>query len=434
MGQQNLGLVDRALDDSSVAHESAVVPAPVKQLVRATEADRGSLDGELLRYLLRSLGNPPLRITLWNGVSVATENREIVATAKIANRVTMWKLFLDPEYQFGECYSDGTLEIEGDMLAFFVALFPVLGAAEHRGSRLLEMFRRRGSQSHTEARDNIHHHYDVGNDFYKLWLDSQLAYTCAYFPTPDISLEEAQIAKMDHVCRKLCLRPGEKVVEAGCGWGALALHMARNYGVSVKAYNISREQLAYARERARNEGLQHQVEFIEADYRDITGRFDAFVSVGMLEHVGRENYGALSHVIDRVLAPSGRGLIHSIGLNRSAPLNPWIEKRIFPGAEPPSLREMMEIFETCAFSVLDVENLRQHYALTLKHWLKRFEDARDQIKAMYDRRFTRMWQVYLCGSEAAFQCGSLQLFQVVFAREQNNDLPLTRAQLYHTQS
>ncbi len=292
------------------------------------------------------------------------------------------------------------------------------------------MFRRRGSNTQSGSRDNIHHHYDVGNAFYKLWLDRELAYTCAYFPTPDASLEAAQIAKMDHICKKLRLRMGETVVEAGCGWGALALHMAKHYGVNVRAYNISREQLAYARERSRQEGLTGRVEFVEDDYRDISGSYDAFVSVGMLEHVGRENYGALSQVIDRVLTPAGRGLIHSIGLNRPAPLNPWIEKRIFPGAQPPSIRDMMQIFEIDSFAVLDVENLRQHYALTLAHWLKRFEAASGQIKDMYDERFVRMWRVYLSGSEAAFRAGSLQLFQVLFAREHCHDLAWTRAHLY----
>jgi cyclopropane-fatty-acyl-phospholipid synthase len=408
--------------------EAAVRPPAPSQ--PAPETEHRSLDSELLRYLLRSLGSPPLKIELWNGVSVAPDSGSVIATARIANRTAMWKLFLDPEFQFGECYSDGSLQIDGDLVGFFAALFPKLGGAEHRGSRILEMFRQRGSNSPTGSRDNIHHHYDVGNAFYKLWLDEQLAYTCAYFPSPEMPLEQAQVAKMDHVCRKLNLKRGEVVVEAGCGWGALAMHMARFYGVSVKAYNISREQLAYARARAEREGLDGQVEFIEDDYRNIRGRYDAFVSVGMLEHVGCENFTELNRVIDGSLAPNGRGLIHSIGLNRPAPLNPWIEKRIFPGAEPPSLRQMMEIFEAGAFSVLDVENLRLHYALTLQHWLDRFESAGEQIRAMYDERFERMWRVYLAGSLAAFRSGSMQLFQVVFAREQSNDLTWTRAHIY----
>ena len=163
-----------------------------------------------------------------------------------------------------------------------------------------------------------------------------MAYTCAYYPTAAATLDEAQVAKMDHVCRKLRLQSGETVVEAGCGWGTLALHMARHYGVRVRAFNISREQIAYARERAARAGLSGQVEYVEDDYRNISGRFDAFVSVGMLEHVGVENYETWAAVIRRALGGRGRGLIHSIGRNYPAPLQPWIEKRIFPGAYPPS--------------------------------------------------------------------------------------------------
>ena len=288
----------------------------------------------------------------------------------------------------------------------------------------------RRAHTRDDSRDSVRHHYDLGNAFYQLWLDRQLSYTCAYFPSPDMTLEAAQVAKMDHVCRKLRLQPGEKVVEAGCGWGALALHMATRYGVRVQAFNISREQVAYAVERARALGVEGSVEFIEDDYRNIHGRFDAFVSVGMLEHVGRENYHDLGTLIGRLLGPDGRGLLHSIGHLRPDPLNAWIEKRIFPGAYPPSLREMLEVLEPCSFAVLDVENLRLHYALTLQHWLRRFDAARERVAAMYDERFVRAWRLYLCGSQAAFRGGEMQLFQILFARGRSNRVPWTRDYLY----
>ncbi|MGH8326201.1 MAG: class I SAM-dependent methyltransferase, partial [Steroidobacteraceae bacterium] len=257
-----------------------------------------------------------------------------------------------------------------------------------------------------------------------------MAYTCAYFPTPTATLEEAQTAKMDHVCRKLRLRAGESVVEAGFGWGTLALHMAKRYGVKVRAFNISHEQVRFARERAQAEGLDRQVEYVEDDYRNITGRYDAFVSVGMLEHVGVDNYRALGGVARRALGSSGRGLIHSIGRNAPARVHPWIERRIFPGGYPPSLAQMMRIFEPWDFSILDVENLRLHYARTLTHWLGRFEANADRVRHMFDEKFVRMWRLYLAGSIAAFNTGTMQLFQVVFAPRENNDVPLTRAHLY----
>jgi cyclopropane-fatty-acyl-phospholipid synthase len=203
--------------------------------------------------------------------------------------------------------------------------------------------------------------------------------------------------------------------------------MARQYGARVRAFNISKEQLAFARERAEREGIADKVEFIEDDYRDVQGRCDAFVSVGMLEHVGLPDYETLGRVITRTLATHGRGLLHFIGRNRRAPLNPWIRKRIFPGAYAPTLREVFEhVLEPSAFSVLDVENLRLHYAMTLEHWRQRFEGAAATVTAMFDDEFVRAWRLYLTGSEASFSTGSLQLFQVVFARGQSNEIPWTR--------
>jgi cyclopropane-fatty-acyl-phospholipid synthase len=297
-------------------------------------------------------------------------------------------------------------------------------------SRLAGWLNRSRPNTRSSARRNIHQHYDIGNEFYRLWLDSRMVYTCAYFPDPAMTLEAAQVAKMDLVCRKLRLNPEDTVVEAGCGWGALALHMAARHGVRVRAFNISREQIAYARASARAAGVGHRVEFIEDDYRNIHGRYDAFVSVGMLEHVGRGHHRELGRVIDRCLHLNGRGLLHSIGQNRGVALNPWIEKRIFPGAYPPTLSEMTAVVEEQAFSVIDVENLRLHYALTLEHWLHRFEGARERVRAMFDERFVRAWRLYLAGSLAAFRTGELQLYQVLFTRDSCNDVPRTRAHHY----
>jgi cyclopropane-fatty-acyl-phospholipid synthase len=279
------------------------------------------------------------------------------------------------------------------------------------------------------SRRNVHHHYDLGNDFYSWWLDEQLVYTCAYFERPDMSLEQAQVAKMDLVCRKLRLQAGDSVVEAGCGWGALALHMAREYGVNVRAFNLSHEQIAYARERAVREGLAGQVEFIEDDYRSVSGECDVFVSVGMLEHVGLRNFSTLATVMQRVLRRDhGRGLLHFIGRDVPRPLNAWILRRIFPGGYPPTLAEVAtRVLAPARMSILDVENLRLHYARTLAHWSERFAQATERVRARYGREFQRAWELYLSGSEAAFAAGSLQLFQVVFQ-------PLEAAPPYWTRS
>lgn len=397
-----------------------------------------SLDGRLMRWLLRTAGDPPLRLTLWNGESLAPAGARadhLWASVRIADRATLIRLLLNTNLYFGEAYSEGALQIDGDLVKLLEAIYRHRLGPNTPWSRWLNRtarwFHHGRRTTLAAARHNIHRHYDLGNDFYSLWLDHQLSYTCAYFPCAGMTLEQAQIAKMDLVCRKLGLRPGHTVIEAGSGWGALALHMAQHYGVRVRAFNISTEQVAFAKARARVLDLERQVEFIEDDYRNISGRYDRFVSVGMLEHVGPRHYGEFGRVIDRCLASHGRGLIHSIGQTQPAPFNAWIRKRIFPGAYPPTLREMAAMLEPRAFSILDVENLRPHYALTLEHWLRRFDNARGRISAMYDERFVRAWRLYLSGSCAAFNSGQLQLFQVLFARAGNSDQPLTRAHLYH---
>jgi len=297
------------------------------------------------------------------------------------------------------------------------------------------MGHRRILNTHSKATENIHHHYDIGNDFYKLWLDTKaMQYTCAYFPNPAMSLEEAQIAKLHHVCRKLQLQPGDTVVEAGCGWGGLARFMAKHYGAKVVAYNISRQQVEYARKRVEALGLSDRVEYRLEDYRNISGEYDVFVSVGMLEHVGRHDFRTMGDVINRCLKPQGRGLIHTIGRNKAKPMNAWIERRIFPGAYPPTLCEMMDIFEPHQLSLLDMENLRLHYSKTLEHWLERFELNEAEIEEMMDESFVKAWRLYLAGSKAAFDTGKLQLFQALFTRSDNNELPWSRAHLYQNKA
>ncbi len=388
------------------------------------------LEKELLRKTLDFIGFLPVSFVLWDGQEVAPSTAPPVARILVRDREALLRLIANPDLQFGEMYSAGRIEVEGSLPEVVEAFYRARSYTAPGGLRqaLLNWVNRPRPNDLLHARENIHHHYDIGNDFYRLWLDEQMLYTCAYFPNTAATLEQAQIAKMDHVCRKLELKPGDRVVEAGCGWGALALHMAEHYGAQVRAYNIAKEQLAYARERARCKGLD--VEYIEADFREIAGRCDAFVSVGMLEHVGKAHYQTLGAVADRCLAANGRGLIHSIGVNRPSVLNPWIERRIFPGAQPPSLGEMMRIFEPANFSVLDVENLRLHYAKTLEHWLQRFETSVPHVTGMFGESFVRSWRLYLSGSLAAFATGQLQLFQVVFARAGNNDIPWTRDYLY----
>ena len=405
---------------------------PKKSGVAPTPSENRSRNYEryLLRRVLDAMGSPRFAVALWDGFKVSPKDAAPVATVNVHSRSALNQLLRQGDMGFGDAFSNGGISVEGDLVAMLVAAFTV---PEPTGiAAVVKSLQQRKPRANTKdgSRENIHHHYDIGNDFYRLWLDKEMQYTCAYFPEDDLTIEAAQQAKMDHVCRKLQLRPGDRVAEAGCGWGGLARHMALNYGAKVSSWNVSAEQVQYATDRAKAEGYDDRVTYVLDDYRNISGEYDAFVSVGMLEHVGLDNYTELGSVVDRCLTQNGRALVHTIGRNRPRLMNAWIEKRIFPGAYPPTLKEMMEIFEPNRFSVLDVENLRLHYAKTLAHWLARYDASDEQVQAEFGEDFARAWRLYLAGSQAAFLAGGLQLFQVVFTRERNNELAATRRHLY----
>ena len=393
-----------------------------------------ALDHWLIKQVLDNVGRPEIKVIAWHGKAVYGEDKQNAPVVTLCDRASLLRLIVDPEMSFGDLYSNGRIRFEGDLAGFLIDTFARM-SGYGTGNKLRRIFK--GALHHTigntlsRAKDNIYHHYDLSNDFYKKWLDTEaMQYTCAYFPEDDMTLEQAQTAKLHHICRKLQLKPGDTVVEAGCGWGGLARFMAQHYGVTVNAYNISREQIAFAHNKAQEMGLADRVTYVEDDYRNIKGKYDAFVSVGMLEHVGTDNFKTLGDVINRCLKPDGRGLIHSISRNQPGQMSSWIEKRIFPGGYAPALSEMMDIFEHHDFSVWDVENLRLHYARTLEHWLQRFEEHEGEVADMFDESFVRAWRLYLCGSIASFISGTNGLFQVLFARGDCNDVPSSRAHMY----
>ena len=391
-----------------------------------------SAERKMLVRLLHELDNPPIQISLFNGEVISTNDERPVACVVIHDRATLWKLLVDPNFQFGEGYADGRIEVDGSLAALLEIVYRKMstsGCAINRARAAVNWLGRR-AHSLSGSRKAIRQHYDLSNEFYRLWLDRQMVYSCAYFTQEPMSLDAAQEAKLDYVGVKLDLRPGETVLDIGGGWGATALHLARRFGVRVTALNISREQLDFSRHRAEAEGMTDRVDFVEADYREATGQFDAIVSLGMLEHVGARQYDQFGRTCDRCLKSHGRGLIQTIGQNVPEATNPWIDKYIFPGGYLPSPTQLMTIFETGRFSVLDVENLGWHYARTLAHWLARFNYSEREVAGMFDARFVRLWRLYLTGSMVAFSTGVLQLFQVVFSRPPAAPIRWTRAGLY----
>ncbi|MEW6353933.1 MAG: cyclopropane-fatty-acyl-phospholipid synthase family protein [Pseudomonadota bacterium] len=343
------------------------------------------------------------------------------------------RIMLDPEFMFGETYVDGDWDAPaGGLLTLFEVLmrnFPERVAKPPLWERLLRGLIRRGNTILHSYR-NVAHHYDLDEWLFRRFLDQDMQYSCAYFYAPDINLEEAQRAKRQHILHKLLLQPGQRVLDIGCGWGGLALHLAEHAGVHVTGLTLSREQLRVAEARARERGLSHAVEFRLQDYREHDGVYDRIVSVGMFEHVGRAHYPEYFARIHRLLHTDGSALLHTIG--RYGPpgaTNPWIEKYIFPGGYNPALSEVSAVIERSGLVNCDTEVWRLHYAMTLAAWQQRFQASRAEIAARMSERFVRMWEFYLAACEATFRWRDLVVFQIQLAKRLDA-VPVTRDYLY----
>jgi cyclopropane-fatty-acyl-phospholipid synthase len=348
--------------------------------------------------------------------------------ARITSRFWVLFILLNAGLAVGEAYMDGGLVLEEGGLADFINLIGLNARYRPRPPRgLVSQWKRIAQEANARrrARRNVAHHYDLGDELYRRFLDRDLQYSCAYFSTPDMTLDEAQLAKKRHIAAKLLLEPGQRVLDIGCGWGGLALTLAQESGVSVEGITLSAEQLQEARHRADAAGLADRVSFSLTDYRDATGPYDRIVSVGMFEHVGRPNYQAFFDKVAELLADEGVALIHTIGRPRPGVTNGWIGKYIFPGGHAPSLSEMIPAIERSGLMMTDLEFLRLHYAYTLRAWRDRFSAHRDEIAALYDERFCRMWEFYLGVSEMSFRQGTQQVFQLQLTKRVDA-VPTTR--------
>ena len=367
---------------------------------------------------------------------VAGTNRKGAAdvTVRIHDRAAQRQLLLNPKLAFGELYMDGRLTIEdGSLYDFLDLLCSAVGAFENDTlfgriggayGRLTRRFRQYNPVG--KARRNAAHHYDLSGRLYDLFLDKDKQYSCAYFNDESDSLETAQHNKKRHIAAKLLLEPDQKILDIGCGWGGLALYLAREAGAEVTGLTLSEEQHRAAGERARKAGLDNQVRFRLQDYREERETYDRIVSVGMFEHVGATHYREFFGKLRSLLKEDGVALLHTIG--RAGPpgtTNAWLAKYIFPGGYTPALSEVMAAIEKENLWVTDIEALRLHYAGTLRHWRERFEANRDEIRELYDERFCRMWEFYLTGCELSFRRMDQLVFQIQIARRKDA-VPLTR--------
>ncbi len=379
------------------------------------------------------------RLTLidpWGYVHQFGEAATPAVTVRISTAAALYRILLWPDFYAGEAYMDGSLTIEEGGLSELLyictsnqdaldshALALAFGKAG-RALRKLHQFNPK-----RRSRSNVAHHYDLSATLYDLFLDADRQYSCAYFPDGDESLEEAQHKKKQLIASKLLLKPGQRILDIGCGWGGLALHLARIAGADVTGITLSQEQLAVAQERAASAELSDHARFLLRDYRDEDGAYDRLVSVGMFEHVGVNHHRRFFEKCRDLLKPDGVGLLHAIGrMEPPDSTNPWLRKYIFPGGYCPALSEVLGAIERAGLWVTDIEILRPHYADTLRHWQDRFQANRDAIKALYDERFCRMWEFYLASCEMAFRTGPMMVFQIQFARHRNA-VPRSRSYL-----
>lgn len=341
------------------------------------------------------------------------------------------KLLQSTSLALGEAYMDGDLEIEGDIVEVLDELFKFQSQFKTDRKALKKLLYT--STSKNNQKKEVCSHYNLGNDFYKLWLDSTLSYSCAYFEDGDETLEEAQYKKVDHILKKLCLKEGMSLLDIGCGWGFLLIQAAKKYKIHGVGITLSEEQYHAFSERIKAEGLEEYLRVELMDYRELRAsgmQFDRVVSVGMLEHVGRDNYELFFKSVDAVLKDKGVFLLHYISGYGEYPGDAWIKKYIFPGGVIPSLREIISLSADFKYYVQDVESLRRHYVRTLLCWHERFEEHLPEIEKMFEERFIRMWRMYLCACAASFNNGVIDLHQIQFVKGVNNELPMTRKYQY----
>lgn len=361
-------------------------------------------------------------------------------TMRLTDPTLYRKLFTNPELAAGEAYMDGRMRFENSGLRDFLTLFSVnrlslgsypLQKALRKVSRGLKRFQQANPIG--KAQKNVAHHYDIGNDFYRLFLDRGMQYSCAYFTSDDDTLEEAQQNKLRLIASKLALKPGQKVLDIGCGWGDMLLYLARLEDIEGVGVTLSKEQCKLANEKAKTLGLADRVRFELRDYRDLDERFDRIVSVGMFEHVGVHHYDEFFAKVNDLLTDDGVMLLHSIGhMSPPGTASPWLRKYIFPGAYSPALSEVFINVEQNSLWVTDLEFLRVHYANTLKHWDRRFQANRAKVAEMYDERFCRMWEFYLISAEMMFRTGSQLVFHMQLSKKRDA-VPLTRDYITDTQ-
>lgn len=390
----------------------------------------GLINKSFYKKLFKHIFSDTVELTLWDGEKVTYGEGAPVFKIQLKEPLSKSKLLDNPSLTFGEAYMDRKIEIEGNLKQIVYSLYNKQDTFFPVGPMFTPFIKKRPNTT-KRSKTNATFHYDIGNDFYQLWLDDTLTYSCAYFKTPTDSLTRAQQQKVDHILKKLCLTSNHRLLDIGCGWGNLILTAAKQYGVKATGITLSNEQYARVKERIQEEQLEHLVDVRLMDYRDLQGdQFDRIVSVGMLEHAGMVNLSTYFKKVNELLIDGGLSVLHTITTHKQGTSNAWMDKYIFPGGYVPSVIELIALIADYDFLLIDLESLRRHYEKTLDCWAANFEHALEEVRKTKDERFIRMWRLYLNSCAASFQVGNIDLTQFVFTKGTNNELPMTRDYLY----
>ncbi|EGW37280.1 cyclopropane-fatty-acyl-phospholipid synthase family protein [Desulfosporosinus sp. OT] len=390
-----------------------------------------NLDKVFYQNFMKNLFADPCEVKFWDGEVVNYGAGEAQFRIDFNEPIAKREIINDLSLAFGEGYMQKKIDIEGSVQKVVESLFNNQDSPLLTKNSYLKLAKILSNNNVRKSKENIQYHYDIGNDFYRLWLDETMTYSCAYFKSPEDSLTQAQYNKVDHILSKLNLKPGQTLLDIGCGWGELILTAAKTHQVKALGITLSAEQYTQVLERIHNEGLQDLVEVQIVDYRELMGRtFDRVVSVGMLEHVGKEYLNEYFSTVRSLLNDSGVSLLHCITGYEEGGTNSWINKYIFPGGYIPMVQELVKLMAVNSFYLIDLESLREHYTRTLEHWAQNFEQALPLIQKMKDETFIRMWRLYLNSCAASFHTGNIDLHQFLFTKGVNNSWPMTRKYMY----